>query len=814
MVLNEKFVLIAEKPDAAKHIAKPFPHLMKSGYIEVKPNKYATAGGYITWAYGHLTTIADVGDIDERLKVWSLDTLPIIPDNIKIVPIKGKEKQLQVIKSLCLQKDIKTIINGCDPGKEGENICLSIVKYLGIKKPIKRLWTSSLTSDAIIKAFTSLKDGEETKPLYYSAYARMVADYYVGLTMTRAATLLFRDANVNNLGIVSMGRVQSPLVSMICERERNIQKFISKPFWSLYADFSISDNTYTGKWLNMMENIDRFDNHEGAKEIEKKLKGQSASVELVEKARKVSAPPNLYNLSRLQTTANKLYKYSPQKTLELCQSLYDNSFLSYPRTDCKFITNEEAKQFPEIFAGLSKLKEYCSFFPTPIEAGNLGRSVINPRKITDHHALIPTTNIPNLNDLSEHEKNIYDLVVRSVIAVHYDNAIINNTKILTSVNNEKFLTTGKEIENLGWMKVIHTPKEEKKDMDTQSVVPSLTENSKGTIDSIKIKEGKTQPPRRYTQGNLINLMKGAKIEGDSKELPNNTSIGTESTRASIISKVLDNGYLVVKNNIVFPTPKAMLLMNALQNKLVITSAEMTARWELVLEAIANKEYNYKDFIEQAKVLTTKMYDDIVAMSKTWDFEEEIEEMNEMRSVGKCPHCASNVVEYEKMFGCQGFKENGCKFSVSKMIAKKKVSVVQMKKLLKDKKTNIIKGFTSSKGTKFDSFLYLDEGYNVKFGFNEKKTNSKMRAEVTELDINCPICAKKLVEYEKFIGCQGYKDGCKLSIPKVICGVGISTDQIEELVSQGETGIIHGFVYNGKTFSKKLCLQNSVVKFKM
>ncbi|HDR4589473.1 TPA: DNA topoisomerase 3 [Bacillus cytotoxicus] len=827
-MLDEKFLLIAEKPDAAKLMAKPFPHEKKQGYIEVKPNEMMKRGGIISFAFGHLVSLANPEEFDEKYKKWSLDTLPITPDDIPLRPIKGKEKQLKLIKELANRSDIEVIINGCDAGREGENIFISICKYNKINKPMLRLWTSSLAPSSIKSAFKTLKKGEDTMPLYYSAYSRSIADYYVGLSATRAVSLLMKASiesqnsnNVPNLGVWSVGRCQTPLVKLIYDREKEIENFKPEPFWTILADFEILGKRYSGKWINIESNAERFMKKELAEVVVNKIKGHDALVEKVINESETTKPPQLYNLSDLQVKANKLYKLSPKEVLDAAQRLYDNSHISYPRTDSNYITEAEAQGFPEIFNLLSQTDAYTSYFPTPILPGNLTRRFINKRKVSDHHAILPTDILPDLDKLTDKEKKIYDLIVRSVIAAHYEDAIINHSSIITDVNNEKFISKGKVIEKEGWRKVIHIEKEQKKKKEKEDKdieLPKLVENSSGKLVKTNIKEGKTQAKKRYTQGDLISIMKncGRNIEDKelSKILHATEGIGTEATRSSLIENILDKSYIFIKSNSVYPTPKAMMLIEALGTESAIASPIMTAKWEQALKAIAEGKYSHLDFLQKSKVLTKNLVSNIIDRSKDWNFENEVAQLKELAKIGECPNCGSDIVEYEKFYGCKGYKEHNCKFGVKKTIAKKKISEAQIKKLLKNKKTDVINGFVSNSGSKFNTYLFWNvQKQCVDWGFNAENQESSKKKSGKDTGINCPFCGKEMVEYEKFIGCKGFKDGCEFKIPKKYCGVDLTSQHFEQLVNQGETTQIDGFIYNGKNFSKCLCVKDGKVVFK-
>lgn len=691
-------------------------------------------------------------------------------------------------------------------------------------KPVKRLWSSSLAAAAIKKAFLSLKDGEETKPLFYSAYSRSVADYYVGLSATRALSIQMKNSKgtekMKNQGTWSVGRIQTPLIRIICDREQEILNFKSEPFWTIQAQFNIGGTKYTGKWKDLKNNIDQFNTKDAAALIVSKVKGKGAIAEKVTEDIVKIKPPQFYNLSDLQIRANKLYKMSSKAVLDAGQALYEASYISYVRTDSNYVTDAEINEFPEIIKGLSQIGMYREFTQKIIEPGKLKHlsRYQNNKKVSDHHAILPTGVIPDFSKLNENQKKIYDLIVRSVIAAHYEDAEVSQTTIITNVNQERFITSGKVSKIEGWRDVIHEEKSTSKEKDNNhESIPILDEGSRGITDKVSIKEGKTKPKKRYTQGDLISVMKncGRNVEDKAlaKSLNSTEGLGTEATRSSIIENIFAKGYIICKNNVVYPTPKATMLIEALGRESIIASPIMTARWEQALKAIAEGDYDYNHFIKQSKELAKKLCESIGLRSKTWNFDAEIAQIEEMKKIGECPNCGSDIVEHEKFYGCRGYSEKQCSFSVQKVIAKKKISSAQVKKLLKDKKTDIIKGFKSSKGEKtFDTFLYYDsEKKCIDWGFNQVGNDNKPPSKDT--GFKCPLCKNNLVEHQKFIGCSGFKNGCEFKISKNICGVNLTSTHIEELVNNGETSMIDGFVFKDKTFRKALCVIDGKVMFK-
>ncbi|MCM3130635.1 MULTISPECIES: DNA topoisomerase 3 [unclassified Paenibacillus] len=603
-------LIIAEKKDQAKRLAAPFPTKAEGfGYIEVLPCPTFPKGAYFAWAAGHLVSLKEPEDYDPKFKEWKLEHLPILPEQFKLKPAKGKERLFTHLKKLIQNKSFTEIINACDPGREGEAIFTLIYQLSGSTKPVKRLWTSSLTKDAVTAAFQKLLPESEKKNLFYEAFARSCADWLVGMNTSRAYSILLREKGIKGEGF-STGRVQTPVLALIVEREEAIETFVSTPFWEVVAEFNFGGRKYTGRWFAGDHN--RLTDRTKAEKLASWCSGKAASIEEIVVEDKEIKAPHFYSLSALQTLANKLYKLSPQEVLAACQSLYDEGYQSYPRTDSEYITEEEAKQFPTFLDEISKLGPYAHLFPTPIQSVIGNKRYVDPSKVSDHYAIIPTETIPELNSLSENERLIYDLVVKSVIAAHYETAIFQHTTILTYIGDQfSFSTKGKRLIREGWHKVmqIEDP-DEKKEADP--MIPDVRKGEEGITSSCEAKEGWTSAPKRLTQGDLIPLMKSAGSTLGDKELESimrkTHGLGTEATRAGIIKRLKDQGYIEIRKNLVYPTTKGRTLIKAIGLS-ALSSAVLTAKWEQKLSEIGDGRYTHTSFIDQARKLATKLVTD-------------------------------------------------------------------------------------------------------------------------------------------------------------------------------------------------------------
>jgi len=574
-------LIIAEKPDQGLKLAAPFSPKKRDGYVEIPPQPMFPGGALLTWAVGHLCELLSPEEYDPSWKRWSLQTLPILPDRFQHKVSKSKWKQFKIVKELIHKREVDEIIMAGDAEREGEAIIRIILTVAKCNKPLKRLWISSLTPKAVQNGFENLLEEKQTRSIYHEALSRSCADWLIGMNASRAYTLLLQQKGVSD--VFSTGRVQTPTLALIVKRELEIENFQSKPFWEVLATFNMDGKMYKGKWHKDGES--RLEDPELAKKIVQFCNGKDARIDTIEKERKEFLPPFLFNLSSLQATANSMYKFSPQKTLEIAQKLYVKGIISYPRSDSSFVTKEEASMFPETLQKLSQYSAFKEYFPLPFQSVMNNKRVVNDKKVTDHYAIIPTEQVKDPSKMSPEEEKIYSLIVKRLIAAHYDKAIFDYTTIHTLVEERAtFLSKGKEEVQSGWRKVIYGNKKEKDSDEDEQDLPSLQDGEKGFVHEVKVKDGKTQPPKRYTEGQLITVMKTAGKHLDDGELTkvlNKTEgLGTEATRAGIIGVLKDRKYIEVRKNQVFATNKGKLLIQSIGPS-ILASPEMTAKWEQI-----------------------------------------------------------------------------------------------------------------------------------------------------------------------------------------------------------------------------------------
>ncbi|WP_042355746.1 DNA topoisomerase III [Bacillus rubiinfantis] len=719
-------LIIAEKPDQGSTLASVFKHKRQNGFIEVFPNDLFPEGAFVTWAIGHICQLVQPERYQSEWRKWSLDTLPMIPAQFTYEVSKDKAKQYAIIEKLLSNPKVTEIVHAGDAGREGELIVRNILRLANCHKPMKRLWISSLTPNAIREGFHKLLTEQDTRNLYFEAYTRACADWVVGMNASRLYSLLLQQQGFSD--VFSVGRVQTPTLALIVKKELEIEQFKSEPFWEVQAQFLMNGKKYIGKWQKDGET--RVKSKELAEKIAAFCDDKPAEIQDCVSEQKDYLPPLLYNLSALQAEANRRYKFSPKKTLDTLQKLYQRGYVSYPRSDSRYVTAEEAAVFPEILQKLSNFDSYSSFYPLPISTIVNNKRYVNEKKVTDHYAIIPTEQIPQIDKLTADEGKIYDLVVRSLLAAHYPKEKVQYTTVTTLVDGRaQFISKGKVQLEEGWRKVI--PQHERD--GSESKLPLLTKGEQGKTVKVNVKEGQTQPPKRYTEGQLITLMKTAGKHIDDKELEKvlmkTEGLGTEATRAGIITMLKDRAYIEVKRNMVYATAKAKIIVEAVGQE-ILASPEMTAKWEQRLQAISEGEASPKQFMEQTKKMIQHVITSTIEQADKWTFSGEIRDSftpgrqkgrkKSITKLGPCRKCDGFIIDKGHFYGCSNYKQTHCDFTISKKILGKTITMKNMKQLLTDGKTDVIEGFKNKDKT-FNARLSFDNENNLKFLFDHAPT---------------------------------------------------------------------------------------------
>ncbi|WP_273484019.1 DNA topoisomerase 3, partial [Desulforamulus ruminis] len=653
-----KTLIVTEKPSVAKDIAAVLGRFeRKDGYLENREH-------IISWAFGHLVELADPSVYNPAFKKWQLATLPILPDSFQLVEIAGSVKQLRILKRLLHLPEVSQVVNGCDAGREGESIFRRIYRYSECRKPIKRLWLSETTPAAVKAAFNQLRDGRDYDNLAAAAEARGQADWLVGINGTRAFTL--RQGTV-----LSVGRVQTPTLNLMVVREREIKNFKPSPYWEIWAIFQADQGSYRGKWFRGKE--DRLENSEVAQALIRQLTGEGLPVQgrvtSLEQKEVKERPPFLFNLNDLQKEGNRKYGFTAQQILDLAQALYEkHKLLTYPRTDSRHLSKAMLGTLPERLAALKKAPSYAPFVPEPLP--ELSKRYVDDGKITDHHAIIPTAADPTKASLREAEQKIYDLVARRFLSIFYPEARYAVTEVVTEAGREKFKARGRMELAAGW-KILwrdnrnpeknHDPKGEEN--EDQSL-PPLTREEVVEMTHIESQEKQTKPPKRYTEATLLTAMESAGKLVDNKDmaevLKQAGGIGTPATRAAIIERLIQVGYIRREKKNLLPTDKGETLIDLAPEQL--KSVELTADWEEGLRRMEEGRQEPEEWIKGIKEYTRQL----VQFARN---QEDAGVAEGKKSLGICPVCRRDVTETPRSYGCTGYKE-GCKFVIWKEIAQK------------------------------------------------------------------------------------------------------------------------------------------------
>ena len=607
-----KALIIAEKPSVATDIARVLGvRQRKNGYIE--GDSYV-----ITWAVGHLINLKEPEDYDPRYKKWQYADLPILPPEMGLKPYPQTEAQLNILRSLAERADVGELICATDSGREGELIFRYIYHYINCHKPVKRLWISSMTDEAISEGFQKLKDSKEYNNLYYSAKCRSEADWLVGINATRAYTTLYSD-------LFSVGRVQTPTLALIVDREEELTNFLPKDYFEVAADMECSAGSYEGIWFEDQISETKIMAIEKAEEIAAKVKGKSGKITEIEKKNQKQKPPLLYDLTELQRQANKEFGLTAQEVLDIAQALYEkHKLLTYPRTDSRYLS-EDMKQtvydtmrsidVPPFQGAIAKLRQGSEI------KLNFTKRIIDNKKITDHHAIIPTKKTPVLKNLSEKERKIYQMVVKRFLAVFYPDYEFQTIKVITLIEDETFVSKGKTVKTEGWKWLYQKPEnrtkpetapeeklpdnkretdsgEEGEAEEAAGNLPPLRKGQAATATDCRILKKQTTPPKPYTEATLLSAMENAGrfVEDEElKEQLKESSFGTPATRAGIIERLLKVGYIQRQGKTLRPTEKGKTLIRMVPKSL--RSPETTGRWERGLSKINRGELQPEIFME-------------------------------------------------------------------------------------------------------------------------------------------------------------------------------------------------------------------------
>lgn len=798
-------VILAEKPSVGKSIAACLGANSKGdGYLE-------GYGYQVTWAFGHLVGLAEPESyLPKGDGKWRMEDLPIIPDNFIYEPKLsdgGARKQFNTIKKLFNEAD--EIICATDAGREGEAIFRYIYDAIHCKKPIKRLWISSLTEVAIKKGFSELHSGDEFLNLYESAKARAEADWLIGMNATRALTI----SAGGGRGVLSIGRVQTPTLGMICSRYLENMNFIPTPYFIINCELE--------NGLKFTASLsEKFEKREDAESILSNIPDSLSVSKRIETEIKEKAPLP-FDITSLQAEANKRFKFKAQKTLDIVQSLYEEKRVTYPRTGSRYLGTDMIEEVTKKIESLSSLNYSNAFVEcvNSISLNCINRTCFNDAKLTDHHAIIPTfENVSNdasdfsedkkANISKEDERKIYELITKQLVMALLGPCVKDKLTYEFNIGSGKKLTaTGISIKESGWRSIFEEDSSEEEKEENQKL-PNLKKGEVCQVTSKNALSKMTQKPPLLTEATLLKKMESAGKEIEDDELSKaikDCGLGTPATRAAVIETLFKRGYVVNDKNHLLPTEKGLSIYNLVKN-CPVSDVAMTGEWEMKLNKIADGGFSKFDFNEEIKDYTRSLTSNLAKISA------ESVVISEKPSIGKCPVCGGGMVEGQNSYFCSNYKkddENSCKFGFRKEIAGKKISPSMAKQLLSDGKTDLITGFTNKSGSKFDALLVLESG-KVNFKFPEKK-------EATAVG-KCPICGKVVMEKTKCFICSDYRkddeDSCKFVIWKEMAGKAIPSTQITKLLENGRSDLIKGFTSKkGMKFDAYLVIEDGKTNFK-
>jgi len=712
-----KTLVIAEKPSVGRDLVRVLPGAFtkSEGFLEGPEH-------VVTWAVGHLVQLADPDEYDDKFKKWRMADLPIVPDRFKlVVRDERSKKQMNVVKRQLGRDDVDLVVNACDAGREGELIFAYLYEKSGSHKPVQRLWLNSMTQKAIAAAFSQLRPAAELASLEAAARSRSEADWIVGMNATRAATIRLRSSFD---GAVSLGRVQTPTLAILARREAEIKAFKPEAYWTVDAVFDPVQNgprVYEGRYHAGAN--PRLETAAEAQAIVADCTGQIGAITKLEKTERKERAPLLYDLTSLQRDANSRYGFSARRTLGAAQRLYEeHKALTYPRTNSRYLTQDMIAEIKPIAALVGERSEYAaaSRYVLGLDLLPLGR-VVDDAKVTDHHAIIPTRSEHHpVDKMNEDDLRIYDLVVRRFLAVFHPEAVFENTRVETTVSAagaeqapaHVFRTRGKVMLVPGWRGVYgELPDAERSDDDEgrEQQLPKLEQGEQVEVKEVASEEKETKPPRRYTEGALLGAMEtaGKLVDDDElREAMKDSGIGTPATRAAIIERLLQVGYIERDGRALVVTEKGQNVIRLLGEH-ALTSPDMTGEWESRLGKIETGEDSREAFMG-----------DIVRFTEATvgELDQKLKDVRIPRAnLGPCPVCSRDIVENRKGYSCWSREDPGCGFVIWKSKAGKQLPIAVARELIRTGRTEKpVTGFKGRSGKSFRARLALQQGEDGKW----------------------------------------------------------------------------------------------------
>ncbi len=785
-----KKLIIAEKPSVARDLAKAL------GKVPAKEDYFENDEWIIDSAIGHLVELYMPDDFDKKLKAWKIANLPIIPPKFELKPVTTAKKKFQSLKKQLKRKDVEFVINACDAGREGELIFNYIHELAGSKLAVKRLWLLSMTEKSIRAAFENLRESSQMQPLLDAARCRSESDWLIGINGTRAVTIKRNKASSRQVSTV--GRVQTPTLSLVIEREHEIQNFRPQTYFTIRANFEISNGIYQGIFQkpdfkkdeqNDRDRIDRLWSEDEAKSIFEVVEQSSFCPVSETKKRSKQSSPRLYDLTTLQREANRLHSLPASRTLQIAQALYEkHKVITYPRTDSKALPEDYVSTCNDLLARVTgEFKPFADQILQQNWINPSDKKIFNNKQISDHFAIIPTTTTPSKLDTSEWK--IYNLIIKRFIAVFYPPAEWDITTRITDVSDHSFKTEGKVLIEPSWLSIYG------KDHMGEDTLPALSDENVSKFLDAELISDQTKPPPRYTEATLLSAMEGAGKLVDDDELAQalkEKGLGTPATRASTIEHLIKEKYLRREGTELFPSLKAEDLFQFLHaaGVEILTSPALTGEWEQKLRQIEEGKMSRDSFMEEISHLTRDF------VEKTTGFDETTASLKE--TVLRSPIDNQPIFE-----GLNSYQNESGDFKISKNIAGRRLTVDEVSLLLRDKRVGPLDDFISKTGKRFSAMLKMEEDFKISFLFDNSKDEQEESVEKDMIKTapvvsECPICDGSVHLTDLSFLCSKNKKvsesgSCNFRITRKLLDKEIPLEEFQKLVTEKKTGLIKGFI---------------------
>jgi DNA topoisomerase-3 len=795
-----KTLIIAEKPSVANDIAKTL-----GGFT--KHDEYFESDEFVlSSAVGHLVEIAVPEEYDVKRGKWTFTHLPMIPPHFALQPIAKTESRLKVLNKLIKRKDVTQLINACDAGREGELIFRLIAQYAKAKQPVKRLWLQSMTPGAIRDGFKRLREDKDMLPLADAARCRSEADWLIGINGTRAMTAF--NSKEGGFYLTTVGRVQTPTLSIVVEREEKIKNFVPRDYWEVRAEFICAAGVYEGRWLDTKFKKDETDQEKKAERLWSKAAAESIVAACRGKLGTVteeSKPatqmaPALFDLTSLQREANARFGFSAKNTLGLAQALYEkHKVLTYPRTDSRHLPEDYLDTVRQTLDTVSENNNYHQFAKQILKNNWVkpNKRIFDNAKISDHFAIIPTTQAPK--NLSEPEQKLYDLVTRRFMAVFFPAAEFQVTTRYTEVSGHQFKTEGKVMTNAGWLAIYGKEAANDKDEENAGTLVPVAKDEKVKTEKVTANGLVTKPPARYSEATLLSAMEGAgKLVDDEglREAMAGKGLGTPATRAAIIEGLLNEKYLLREGRELIPTAKAFQLMTLLRGLGVdeLTLPELTGEWEYKLAQMERGKISREEFMREIAQMTQI----IVKRAKEYNNDTIPGDYATLKT--PCPNCGGVVKENYRRFAC-----TQCEFSMSKTPGSRQFEVAEVEELLEKREIGPLQGFRSKMGRPFAAILKIvrdedNNNYKLEFDFGQNQDDDE-NAEGVDFTGHtalgpCPKCGSGVYEMGLAYVCEktvAKPKACDFRSGRIILQQEILPEQMAKLLNEGKTDLLPGFI---------------------